>query len=419
MRSTHFFANFVVMDTVLLTAGFAVGIIAGGLVIWLLNNSKLRSKDREIKEKDADLKEKETEIRDLTSAIASARTALELKDQELEKMQEKLTLQFENLANRILEVNSRKFEQKSFHSMQQLLKPLGEQIVEFKKKVEDTHIEDTRQRSTLEERIRGLIEQTNIVSAQANNLAEALKGSPKTQGNWGEMVLERILEQSGLEKDTHYVMQESFRTEQGSILYPDVVIHLPGERVIIVDSKVSLVAYERYASGASSKEQQPALTEHLVSMKKHIDELAAKQYDNFQGSLDFVMMFIPVEPAYLIAIQKDPGLWSYAYRKRIVLISPTNLIACLKLMSDLWSREMQNKNAMLIAKRGELLLKKFENFVETLAALGGSIKKSQEAYDTAMAQLKEGQGNLIGQANKLRELGVKAYKNLPEIIADE
>ncbi|MFA5769239.1 MAG: DNA recombination protein RmuC [Bacteroidales bacterium] len=407
------------MDTVLLTAGFAVGIIAGGLVIWLLNNSKLRSKDREIKEKDADLKEKETEIRDLTSAIASARTALELKDQELEKMQEKLTLQFENLANRILEVNSRKFEQKSFHSMQQLLKPLGEQIVEFKKKVEDTHIEDTRQRSTLEERIRGLIEQTNIVSAQANNLAEALKGSPKTQGNWGEMVLERILEQSGLEKDTHYVMQESFRTEQGSILYPDVVIHLPGERVIIVDSKVSLVAYERYASGASSKEQQPALTEHLVSMKKHIDELAAKQYDNFQGSLDFVMMFIPVEPAYLIAIQKDPGLWSYAYRKRIVLISPTNLIACLKLMSDLWSREMQNKNAMLIAKRGELLLKKFENFVETLAALGGSIKKSQEAYDTAMAQLKEGQGNLIGQANKLRELGVKAYKNLPEIIADE
>ena len=303
--------------------------------------------------------------------------------------------------------------------MQQLLKPLGEQIMEFKKRVEDTHLEDTRQRSTLEERIRGLIEQTNIVSAQANNLAEALKGSPKTQGNWGEMILERILEQSGLEKDTHYVMQESFRTEQGNILYPDVVIHLPGERVIIVDSKVSLVAYERYASGNSAEEQHPALTEHMVSMKKHIDELAAKQYDNLQGSLDFVMMFIPVEPAYLIAIQKDPGLWSYAYRKRIVLISPTNLIACLKLMSDLWSREMQNKNAMLIAKRGELLLKKFENFVDTLFALGGSIKKSQEAYDTAMGQLKEGQGNLIGQANKLRELGVKAYKNLPETTAEE
>jgi len=414
------------MDTVSLIAGLAVGIIAGGLAIWLLINSKLRNKDREIKvkdtdlrEKDLDLKGKETEIRELTSGIASARTALELKDKELEKMQETLTLQFENLANRILEVNTQKFEQKSQQSMQQLLKPLGEQIMEFKKRVEETHLEDTRQRSTLEERIRGLIEQTNVVSAQANNLAEALKGSPKTQGNWGEMILERILEQSGLEKDTHYVMQESFRSEQGSILYPDVVIHLPGERMIIVDSKVSLVAYERYASGASADEQQPALTEHLVSMKKHIDELAAKQYDNFQGSLDFVMMFIPVEPAYLIAIQKDPGMWSYAYRKRIVLISPTNLIACLKLMSDLWSREMQNKNAMLIAQRGELLLKKFEVFVETLGTLGGSIKKSQETYDAAMKQLKEGHGNLIGQANKLRELGVKAYKNLPEMIPEE
>ncbi|MFA5277449.1 MAG: DNA recombination protein RmuC [Bacteroidales bacterium] len=407
------------MDIVSIIAGLGIGAIAGGLAAWSLINSKLRSKDVEIKEKDAEVRGKETEIRDLASGIASARTALKLKEEELEKMQEKLTLQFENLANRILEVNTQKFELKSQQSMQQLLKPLGEQILEFKKKVEDTHIEDTRQRSTLEERIRGLIEQTNVMSAQANNLAEALKGSPKTQGNWGEMILERILEQSGLERDTHYVMQESFRNEQGNILYPDVVIHLPGERVIVVDSKVSLVAYERYASGASAEEQQPALTEHLLSMKKHIDELAAKQYDNFRGSLDFVMMFIPVEPAYLIAIQQDPSLWSYAYRKRIVLISPTNLIACLKLMSDLWSREMQNKNAMMIAKRGELLLKKFENFVDTLYLLGGSIKKSQEAYDTAMGQLREGQGNLIGQANKLRELGVKAYKSLPEMNPEE
>lgn len=419
MRDTRFFAKFVVMDIVSIIAGLGIGAIAGGLAAWLLINSKLRSKDVEIKEKDAEVRGKETEIRDLASGIASARTALKLKEEELEKMQEKLTLQFENLANRILEVNTQKFELKSQQSMQQLLKPLGEQILEFKKKVEDTHIEDTRQRSTLEERIRGLIEQTNVMSAQANNLAEALKGSPKTQGNWGEMILERILEQSGLERDTHYVMQESFRNEQGNILYPDVVIHLPGERVIVVDSKVSLVAYERYVSGASAEEQQPALTEHLLSMKKHIDELAAKQYDNFRGSLDFVMMFIPVEPAYLIAIQQDPSLWSYAYRKRIVLISPTNLIACLKLMSDLWSREMQNKNAMMIAKRGELLLKKFENFVDTLYVLGGSIKKSQEAYDTAMGQLREGQGNLIGQANKLRELGVKAYKSLPEMNPEE
>ncbi|MDD2288856.1 MAG: DNA recombination protein RmuC [Bacteroidales bacterium] len=407
------------MDVISLLAGLSIGIIAGGLIIWAMITRKLQAKELELKAKEEQIRRKEEEIRDLGAGMASARTALELKDKELDDMQKQLVVQFENLANRILETNTLKFEQTTKQSMLQLLKPLGEQLVDFKSKVDSAHIEDTKQRSTLEERIRGLIEQTNQVSAQANNLAQALKGSPKTQGNWGEMVLERILEQSGLEKDTHYMMQESFRNEQGNMLYPDVVIHLPGERNIIVDSKVSLVAYDRYVSASSQQEQQQALQEHMVSVKKHIDELAAKQYDSFQGSLDFTMMFVPVEPAYLIAIQNDPGMWSYAYRKRIVLISPTNLIACLKLMSDLWSREMQNKNAMQIARRGELMLKKFENFIETLSALGGSIKKSQEAYDAAMGQLRDGSGNLIGQANKLKELGIKAYKNLPEMIAED
>ncbi|MDD3521902.1 MAG: DNA recombination protein RmuC, partial [Bacteroidales bacterium] len=384
------------MDVISLLAGLSIGIIAGGLIIWAMITRKLQAKELELKAKEEQIRRKEEEIRDLGAGMASARTALELKDKELDDMQKQLVVQFENLANRILETNTLKFEQTTKQSMLQLLKPLGEQLVDFKSKVDSAHIEDTKQRSTLEERIRGLIEQTNQVSAQANNLAQALKGSPKTQGNWGEMVLERILEQSGLEKDTHYMMQESFRNEQGNMLYPDVVIHLPGERNIIVDSKVSLVAYDRYVSASSQQEQQQALQEHMVSVKKHIDELAAKQYDSFQGSLDFTMMFVPVEPAYLIAIQNDPGMWSYAYRKRIVLISPTNLIACLKLMSDLWSREMQNKNAMQIARRGELMLKKFENFIETLSALGGSIKKSQEAYDAAMGQLRDGSGNLIG-----------------------
>ncbi|HNR28347.1 MAG TPA: DNA recombination protein RmuC [Bacteroidales bacterium] len=407
------------MDAVSIVAGLSVGIIAGGVIVWGLINRRLQAKDLEVKAKEQQIGEKEREIRELGAGMASARTALDLKEKELADTQKQLIVQFENLANKILEANTLKFEETSKQSMQQLLKPLGEQLVDFKSRVDAAHIEDTKQRSTLEERIRGLIEQTNQVSAQANNLAEALKGSPKTQGNWGEMVLERILEQSGLEKDTHYMMQESFRNEQGNVLYPDVVIHLPGERNIIVDSKVSLVAYDRYVSAASQQLQQQALQEHILSIKKHVDELAAKQYDSFQGSLDFVMMFVPVEPAYLIAIQNDPGMWSYAYHKRIVLISPTNLIACLKLMSDLWSREMQNKNAMQIARRGELMLKKFENFIETLSALGGTIAKSQEAYDKAMGQLRDGQGNLIGQASKLRELGIKAFKDLPEMIAED
>ena len=407
------------MDAVSIVAGLSVGIIAGGVIVWGLITRRLQAKDLEVKAKEQQIGEKEREIRELGAGMASARTALDLKEKELADTQKQLIVQFENLANKILEANTLKFEETSKQSMQQLLKPLGEQLVDFKSRVDAAHIEDTKQRSTLEERIRGLIEQTNQVSAQANNLAEAQKGSPKTQGNWGEMVLERILEQSGLEKDTHYMMQESFRNEQGNVLYPDVVIHLPGERNIIVDSKVSLVAYDRYVSAASQQLQQQALQEHILSIKKHVDELAAKQYDSFQGSLDFVMMFVPVEPAYLIAIQNDPGMWSYAYHKRIVLISPTNLIACLKLMSDLWSREMQNKNAMQIARRGELMLKKFENFIETLSALGGTIAKSQEAYDKAMGQLRDGQGNLIGQASKLRELGIKAFKDLPEMIAED
>lgn len=228
-----------------------MGIIAGGVIVWGLINRRLQIKELEVKAKEEQIGEKEREIRDLGAGMASARTALELKDKELADMQKQLIIQFENLANKILEANTLKFEETSKQSMQQLLKPLGEQLVEFRSKVDAAHIEDTKQRSTLEERIRGLIEQTNQVSAQANNLAEALKGSPKTQGNWGEMVLERILEQSGLEKDTHYMMQESFRNEQGSVLYPDVVIHLPGERNIIVDSKVSLVAYDRYVSASS------------------------------------------------------------------------------------------------------------------------------------------------------------------------
>ncbi|HOG25707.1 MAG TPA: DNA recombination protein RmuC, partial [Bacteroidales bacterium] len=290
------------MDVISLLAGLSIGIIAGGLIIWAMITRRLQAKELELKAKEEQIRRKEEEIRDLGAGMASARTALELKDKELADMQKQLVVQFENLANRILETNTLKFEQTTKQSMLQLLKPLGEQLVDFKSKVDSAHIEDTKQRSTLEERIRGLIEQTNQVSAQANNLAQALKGSPKTQGNWGEMVLERILEQSGLEKDTHYMMQESFRNEQGNMLYPDVVIHLPGERNIIVDSKVSLVAYDRYVSASSQEEQQQALQEHMVSVKKHVDELAAKQYDSFQGSLDFTMMFVPVEPAYLIAI---------------------------------------------------------------------------------------------------------------------
>ncbi|NLA15053.1 MAG: DNA recombination protein RmuC [Bacteroidales bacterium] len=389
------------MNVLVLVAGIVAGGLTGGILVWFFLSKHLQEKNRE-------LKEKEAEIRDMGAALASSKTALVHKEEELTGMKEKLTVQFENLANKILEVNTQKFEEKSRKSMQQMLDPLREQMKEFRKKVEDTHVEDTKQRVALDERIRGLIEQTNLVSAEASNLAQALKGQSKTRGDWGEMLLERILEHSGLEFGTHYQLQEHHKNPDGKTIIPDALVRLPGERVVIIDSKVSLLAYDRYVAATDEQEQEKALAEHLISLKSHVADLASKEYTSIEHTLDFVIMFVPIEPAYILAIQKEQALWNDAYSKGIVLISPTNLIACLKLISDLWTRELQSKNAQEIADRGEKMLKKFEGFVRTLEAVGTSIKRSQEAYDTAMNQLKTGRGNLIRQATMLKELGVKA-----------
>jgi DNA recombination protein RmuC len=250
------------------------------------------------------------------------------------------------------------------------------------------------------------------VSAEANNLATALKGQTKKQGDWGEMILESILEKSGLTRGREYTIQDNMKDESGKNQRPDVVVHLPENRKIIIDSKVSLVAYDKFSSAENPDLQRITLKEHILSIYSHIDLLAPRRYDLMEGSLDFVMMFIPVEPAYLTAIQADPELWSYAYNKRILLISPTNLIAALKLVTDLWKREQQNRNAMEIARQGEKLYEKFVGFLDTMEDVGRHIGKSQEAYGKALSQLKDGRGNLIGQAMKLRKLGIRSEKSM-------
>ena len=242
------------------------------------------------------------------------------------------------------------------------------------------------------------------------------------QGNWGEMILESILEKSGLKKGEEYYAQEflvdengnRIRNEQQSYMQPDIVVAYPGGRKIIIDSKVSLNAYVRYIEAETDDIRIVAEKEHVISIKQHIDELSRKAYQDYVESLDFVMMFIPTEPAYILAMQLDSSLWDYAYRKRILLISPTNLIASLKVVADLWKREYQSRNAIEIAKRGAALYDKFAGFVETLQDVGKNIERSQKAYDKAFSQLKEGNGNLIRQAEMLKELGVKAQKELPE-----
>ncbi len=352
----------------------------------------------------------------LTANNAALTEKLTTQKEEITDIQKTAHLQFEKIANQILEEKSGKFTEANKANIEAILKPLGENIDNFKKKVEETYDKESKQRFSLEEKVKELIEQTNKVSNEANNLASALKGQAKKQGNWGEMILESILQKSGLVKDREYFLQQTIKDEDGRNLRPDVLVKLPDNRIIIIDSKVSLVAYDRFSSADSTDQQAIHLTEHLKSIYGHIDDLHGKKYDNLEAALDFTMMFVPIEPAYLISIQADQDLWAYAYSKRILLISPTNLIACLKLMADLWKREMQSKNAMEIVKRGELLYEKFVSFASTLEDVGRHINKTQQSYTAAIGQLNSGSGHLVGQALKLKNLGLKSNKEVPVVL---
>ena len=341
---------------------------------------------------------------------------LNLLKEEMKELQEKARIEFERIANQVLEEKTTKFTETNRLNLETLLNPLKEDIGNFRSKVETTHTEDTKQRVSLEERIKILIDQTNKVSAEANNLATALKGKPQKRGNWGELILERILEMSGLTKDREYFVQENHVNEDGERLRPDVRILLPDKRVIMIDSKVSLVAYDNYVGTENPDEQNIFLNKHLVATWQHVEQLSNKKYDNLGDTLDFTMMFVPIEPAYMLTVQSDPSIWMRAYEKRILLVSPTNLIASLKLFSDLWKRDNQSKNAMEIVKKGEELYEKFVGFTRTFEEIGKSIKQSQEKYDKAFGQLTTGKANLINKAIALKNLGLKSDKQIPESL---
>lgn len=406
-------------------------VLAIVLVLFMQKGNKQREQElkneinRLLADKDAVQKEQMDKIRE----IAETRALLQSKDEQLRLQQEELlntraqlNKDFQILANQILEEKTLRFTDMNRSNMEAILKPLNEKLVEFKVKVEETYDKESKQRFSLEERIRELVALNNQISEDANNLTKALKGNNKIQGNWGEMILESILEKSGLKKGEEYFTQEFIVDENGSrirntqdkYMQPDVVVVYPGGRKIIIDSKVSLSAYVKYVEADSDDVKLIAEKEHVISIKQHIDELSQKSYQDYVESLDFVMMFIPNEPAYILAMQLDSTLWDYAYRKRILLISPTNLIASLKVVSDLWKREYQSRNAIEIAKRGAALYDKFAGFVDTLQDVGKNIERSQKSYDKAFSQLKEGNGNLMRQAEMLKELGVKAQKELPD-----
>lgn len=337
--------------------------------------------------------------------------------QEVEQLQEKFTKEFENLANKILEEKTVKFTEQNKENLKNILNPLQEKIQHFEKKVEDTHKESIDYHAALRQQIVGLKEMNVQMSKETLNLTKALKGDSKMQGNWGELVLERVLEKSGLEKDREYFVQQSITLEDGSKQLPDVVIALPDGKKMIVDSKVSLTAYERFVNEEDEDLRNQFKKEHTLSIKRHIEQLSAKNYqDIYQESPDFVLLFIPIEPAFAIATQEDDTLFNKAFERNIVIVTPTTLLATLRTIDSMWTNQKQQENAIEIARQAGALYDKFEGFVSDLIKIGKKMDEAKQEYGSAMNKLVEGKGNLINSVEKLKKMGAKAKKSLPDNI---
>lgn len=338
--------------------------------------------------------------------------------EEVEKLQEKFTKEFENLANKILDEKSSKFTEQNKENMKNILSPLQDKIQLFEKKVEDTHKESIDYHAALRQQILGLREMNLQMSKETINLTKALKGDSKMQGNWGELVLERVLEKSGLEKDREYYVQQSHTNEEGNRVFPDVVINLPDGKKMIVDSKVSLTAYEKYINEEEDSLKIGFLKEHVNSIKRHVEQLGDKNYhDLYQiESPDFVLLFIPMEPAFALALNEDTSLYNKAFEKNIVIVTPSTLLATLRTIDSMWANQKQQENAFEIARQAGALYDKFQGFVEDLIKIGKKIDESKSEYGLAMNKLVEGKGNLITSVEKLKKMGAKAKKSLPESV---
>lgn len=337
---------------------------------------------------------------------------------EVEKLQEKFTKEFENLANKILEEKSAKFTEQNNVNMKNILLPLQDKIQGFEQKVEQTHKESIDYHAALRQQILGLSEMNVQMSKETLNLTKALKGDNKMQGNWGELVLERVLEKSGLEKGREYEVQQSFTNADGNRVFPDVVINLPDGKKMIVDSKVSLTAYEKWINEEDENLKNEFLKEHVISIKRHVEQLGSKNYhDLYQiESPDFVLLFIPIEPAFAIALNEDSTLYNKAFSRNIVIVTPTTLLATLRTIDSMWANQKQQENAFEIARQAGALYDKFEGFVTDLVKIGNKIKDTKTEYENAMSKLVDGRGNLISSVEKLKKMGAKAKKSLPENI---
>ncbi len=436
------------MDLLYLFLGFSIGGIVTGLVFYFYIKSKNPLSIEEVKnlevskqltegkltttqEEVSNLKEElflEREKYNKASIMLATRTE-ELKNinqklldqkNDLESLQEKFQIQFKNLANEILEEKTKKFTDQNKTNLSEILNPLKEKITEFEKKVESTNKENIERNSALKEQISGLKELNLQITKEAENLTKALKGESKTQGNWGEFILESILEKSGLTKGEQYDVQVSVTNQDGKRLQPDVIVKLPEQKNIIVDSKVSLTAYEKYVNAEEGREKEMELKNHLISIRSHIKGLSEKNYQTMYeiGSLDFVLLFMPIEPAFSLAVQHDAELFNDAYDKNIVIVSPSTLIATLRTIASIWRQENQNRNAQEIARQGGQLYDKFVAFAEDLIKVGENLNTTKKTYDAAMNKLSEGKDNLIRKTERIKELGSKTTKNIDQRLLD-
>jgi DNA recombination protein RmuC len=369
----------------------------------------------------ADYNDLKLALREQQIMLAHERQSAAEKLALLEHNRDALKHEFENLANRIFDQKSERFSQQSKSSMDTLLKPFRDQLSDFRQRVETVHTNETRDRQALRSEIKSLQELNRQITEEASNLTRALKGDKKIQGNWGELILERVLERSGLRKGIEYETQGSYRDSDNQLLRPDVVVHLPDNRNLVVDSKVSLVAYQQWVISDEGSARDAALKQHMDAVRNHIRSLSDKDYSQLNGlrSPDFVLLFMPIEPAFVAAFQHDDSLFSEAFDRKIIVVTPTTLLATLRTIENIWRYERQSQNARLIAERASAVYDKLRVFVEAMERLGGQLHTAQGSYDSAMNTLTRGRGNLISQANRFVELGVRVKKELPKAVTEQ
>jgi DNA recombination protein RmuC len=424
------------MEIVYLGVGAAVGLALGWLMarsrslrdnqqqagMLVAEQERTKSLEGQLTDARRAMESERNRVLELTNSLASTEAdyrnleeKLDERKAEFVEMQEKFTAQFKNLANDIFEEKSKRFTDQNKSNIHDLLKPLGEKITDFERKVEDTHKDSITRNAALREQLENLQRLNVQMTREAENLTRALKGDSQAQGAWGEFILESILEKSGLERDREYSIQESFATAEGR-LRPDVIIRLPENRHVIIDSKVSLKAYNSFVNATTEEEKTIALKAHMLSIRQHMKGQADKNYQKniSENGLDFIIMFIPIEPAYILAIQSEKSLYEEALEKRIVFVSPTLLIPSLQLIKNVWKQEYQNRHVLDIANKAGDLYDKFVLFTDDLINLGRQMEATKKTYESAMNKLAVGNGNIVRKIEDLKKLGAKATKSIDQ-----